>query len=89
VLLATVAAWAGLKIEPENKQMYEQAIPLLEKALRSERELARLEAAVTLGEIGADASGSLPLLELVAEDDPSSSVRSAATAAVAKISSDR
>jgi HEAT repeat protein len=89
VLLATVTAWAGLQIEPENKQLYEQAIPLLEKALRSERELARLEAAVTLGEIGADASGSLPLLELVAEDDPARSVRSAAAAAVAKISSDR
>ena len=85
VLLATVAAWAGLRIEPENKTLYEQAIPLLEKALRSERELARLEAAVTLGEIGSDAATSVPLLELVSEDDPSRSVRSAAAAAVKKI----
>ena len=85
VLLATVAAWAGLKIEPENKELYEQAIPLLEKALRSERELARLEAAVTLGEIGGDAATSVPLLELVSEDDPSRPVRNAAAAAVKKI----
>ncbi len=85
VLLATVAAWAGLRIEPENKELYEQAIPLLEKALRSERELARLEAAVTLGDIGGDAATSVPLLELVSEDDPSRSVRDAAAAAVKKI----
>lgn len=85
VLLATVAAWAGLKIEPENKELYGQAIPLLEKALRSERELARLEAAVTLGEIGAAAATSVPLLELVSEDDPSRSVRSAAAEAIKKI----
>ena len=85
VLLATVAAWAGLRIDPGNKQRYEQAIPMLEKALRSERELARLEAAVALGEIGADAAASVPLLELVSEDDPSRSVRSAAAAAVEKI----
>lgn len=85
VLLATVAAWAGLKVEPENREQYEQAIPLLEKALQSERELARLEAAVALGDIGGDAAGSLPILELVSEDDPSRSVRSAAAAAVKKI----
>jgi len=85
VLLATVAAWAGLKIEPKNKDLYGQAIPLLEKALRSERELARLEAAVTLGEIGAAAASSVPLLELVSEDDPSRSVRSAAADAIKKI----
>lgn len=86
VLLATVAAWAGLKIEPENRKLYEQAIPLLEKALRSERELARLEAAVALGEIGPDASGSVPLLELVREDDPSRTVRAAAAHAIDMIS---
>lgn len=85
VLLATVAAWAGLQVEPENREQYEQAIPLLEKALQSERELARLEAAVALGDIGGDAAGALPILELVSEDDPSRSVRSAAAAAVTKI----
>lgn len=85
VLLATVAAWAGLQVEPENREQYEQAIPLLEKALQSERELARLEAAVALGDIGADAAGALPILELVREDDPSRTVRSAAATAVKKI----
>lgn len=85
VLQATVAAWAGLQVEPENREQYEQAIPLLEKALQSERELARVEAAVALGDIGGDAAGSLPILELVSEDDPSRTVRSAAAAAVKKI----
>jgi HEAT repeat protein len=85
VLLATVSAWAGLRIDPGNKERYEQAIPLLEKALRSERELARLEAAVALGDMGADAADTLPLLELVSEDDPSRTVRAAAAAAVVKI----
>ena len=84
-MLATVSAWAGLRIDPGNKERYEQAIPLLEKALRSERELARLEAAVALGDMGADAADTLPLLELVSEDDPSRTVRAAAAAAVVKI----
>lgn len=85
ILLATVAAWAGLRVEPDNRAQYEQAIPLLEKALQSDRELARLEAAVALGEIGAHAAGSLPLLQLVSEDDPSREVRAAAAAAAGKI----
>jgi HEAT repeat protein len=86
-LLATVATWAGLRIEPGNRELYEQAIPLLEKALRSERELARLEAAVALGEIGGDAAGSVPLLELVSEDDPVRAVREAAANAIKQIGS--
>jgi HEAT repeat protein len=63
------------------------AIPLLRRALRDERDLARLEAAVALGDIGAAASTAIPILELVAEDDPIKSVRAAAAAALSKIKS--
>ena len=43
-LLATVAVWAALKMEPEDASLVERAVPLLRRALRAEDELARLEA---------------------------------------------
>lgn len=85
-LLATVAVWAALKIDPADISLFEKAVPRLRKALRSEQEMARLEAAVALGDIGPQATSALPLLELVAEDDPLPSVRQAAEQAIAKIS---
>jgi HEAT repeat protein len=84
-LMATVAAWAALKIKPGDAVVVERAIPLLRRALRGERDIARLEAAVALGDIGPAASSAVPILELVAEDDPVKSVRAAAAAALAKI----
>jgi HEAT repeat protein len=84
-IMATVATWAVLKIQPEDATLVEQAIPLLRRALRGERDLARLEAAVSLGDIGPAARSAIPLLELVAEDDPVKAVRTAAAAALAKI----
>jgi len=84
-LLATVATWATMKVEPEDRSLFDSAVPLLRKAIRGERELVRLEAAVALGDIGAAAVKAIPILELVSEEDPSSSVRSAAAAALAKI----
>jgi HEAT repeat protein len=86
-LMATVAAWAALKVKPGDPVLVEKAIPLLRRALRDERDLARLEAAVALGDIGAAASTAIPILELVAEDDPIKSVRAAAAAALSKIKS--
>ena len=47
--------------------------------------MVRLEAAVSLGDIGAAASSAVPLLELVAEEDAVPAVRAAAAAALAKI----
>lgn len=85
-LLATVAAWAALKISPDDTAMIETAIPLLRRALRADREPVRLEAAISLGEIGPAAATALPILELVSEEDPSKSVRQAADEAVRKIS---
>jgi HEAT repeat protein len=77
--------WASLKINPEDRSLLDQAVPALRKALRAEREIVRLEAAVALGEIGAAAAPTIPMLELVSEEDPSKPVRAAAAAALVKI----
>ena len=84
-LMASVAVWALLKIEPENKAQVAAAVPVLRKALRGERDLARLEAATALGELGGAAASAVPILELVSEDDPLAAVRRAAAAALEKI----
>ena len=84
-LMATVAVWALLKIEPTNAARFEKAVPLLRTALRGDREMVRLEAAVSLGDIGPKAATAIPILELVAEDDPVDAVRAAAKAALDRI----
>lgn len=84
-MLATMASWALLKIEPGNPAHFEAAIPRLRKALRAERETVRIEAARALGEIGYPASSAIPMLELLAEDDPSPAVRAAAAEALPKL----
>ena len=84
-LLATVAVWAALKIEPGETALFDRAIPLLRRALASDREIVRLEAAVSLGEIGPAAKTAIPMLEMVAEDDPAKAVRAAAAAAVKRV----
>lgn len=81
-LLATVSAWAALQIKPGDADLFAAAVPKLRRALQQERELVRLEAAIALGEIGPAAAPALPMLELLAEDDPSGKVRAAAEAAV-------
>ena len=84
-VLSTVALWASLKITPEDSSLFDQAIPAFRKAVRAEREIVRLEAAVALGEIGTAAASAIPILELVSEEDSSKLVRAAAAAALAKI----
>lgn len=84
-LMATVAVWAALKIRPDDAKLFEAAVPKLRQALRDDKELVRLEAAVALGEIGAPARSALPLLELLAEEDPARTVRGAAAEAVGRI----
>jgi HEAT repeat protein len=84
-LMATVAVWAALKIEPGNTEFFETAMPRLRKALKAESDLARLEAAVALGEIGPHAKTAVPILEVVEEDDPVRAVRAAAAEALRKI----
>jgi HEAT repeat protein len=82
---ATVAIWAAVKIDPQDASLFASAVPLLERALGSDRELARYEAAVALGDMGAAAAAAAPLLEVVAADDPSRTVREAAAAALGRI----
>ncbi len=84
-LMATVAIWAVLKIKPDDAALFETAVPKLRHALKHEQDLVRLEAAVALGEIGPRAETALPMLELLAEEDPSPNVRAAATAATRQI----
>ena len=84
-LMATVAIWAALKVAPQDKSLFERAVPLLRRALRGDREMVRLEAAVALGDIGPAAATAIPMLELVAEDDPVKGVRNAAAEALKKI----
>jgi HEAT repeat protein len=84
-LMATVAVWALLKIEPGKSEHFAAAMPRLRKALQAKSDLARLEAAVALGEIGSAAQTAVPMLELVQEDDPVRAVRAAAAEALAKI----
>lgn len=84
-MMATVAIWAALKVAPEDKLLFERAVPLLRRALRGDREMVRLEAAVALGDIGPAAATAIPMLELVAEDDPVKPVRAAAAEALKKI----
>ena len=84
-LMATVATWASLKIEPGNTALFQAAVPLLRKALRGGEELVRMEAAVALGDIGAAAADAVPILELVSEEDPAVAVRGAAKRALEQI----
>lgn len=84
-LMATVAIWAALRIKPDDATLFASAIPKLRRALRDDSELVRLEAAVALGDIGPAAAAAIPILELVAEDDPAKQVRQAAAEALTKI----
>lgn len=84
-MMATVAVWAALQVKPGDASLFETAIPRLRRALRADRELARLEAAVALGDIGPAAASAIPILELVSEDDPVKRVRDAAAEALGKI----
>jgi HEAT repeat protein len=84
-VLATVSIWATLKVDPQDQSLHEHAVSVLRKALRAEREIVRLEAAVTLGDIGAAAASAIPLLELVSEEDGSRQVRAAAANALKKL----
>ena len=81
----SVAAWALLKITPDDQKLIAEAVPLLRRALRSERDLVRLEAVSALADLGAAAASAVPMLELMSEDDPLPAIRKAAAAAAARI----
>ena len=79
------AAWAMVRIRPHNESIVTHAVPLLTQALGSDRERVRVEAAITLGDIGEAAKPSLPALKEAALQDKSPAVRAAAEEAIKKI----
>jgi HEAT repeat protein len=83
-LLRLTAIWAVLRIGPRTPEMTKSALPILAEALKHSREFVRLEAAMTLGDLGQGANEAIPALE-AARSDPSAAVRSAADAAIKKI----
>lgn len=78
------AVWAMVRLDPGRPEVAETAVPLLTEALKSEREIVRIEAASTLGELGKLASPALPALKKALED-PSPAVKEAAQAAIDRI----
>lgn len=85
-LIRLTAVWALLQIGPRSDDLVKMALPLLSAGLKSQQELVRIEAAMSLGELGKAAATALPALE-AAGNDPSSSVRGAASDAIKKIKS--
>lgn len=83
-LLRLMAICAILRIDPVASDLVKTAQPILAEGLKHGREYVRVEAAMTLGEMGPLAKESLPALETAARDS-SRAVRSAATAAIKKI----
>jgi HEAT repeat protein len=78
------AVWAMTRIDPGRPEVVTAAVPLLTRALQSDRDLVRTEAAATLGEIGAPAKAALPALKQ-ALNDRSAAVQDAARQAIQRI----
>lgn len=83
-LVRLMAVCAILRIGPVTGHLVETALPVLTEGLKSQREYVRVEAAMTLGELGPQGQAALPALQTAATDS-STAVRSAATAAIQKI----
>jgi HEAT repeat protein len=83
-LTKLTAVTALLKIEPQNAEHVRLAVPVLIDALKDGHEFVRVEAAMTLGDLGKPAASALPALE-GALRDRSSAVRGAADEALKKI----
>ncbi len=82
VQLASVRAL--LEIQPGQRDLLGIAAPLLVKALNSDREMVRAEAAAALGEMGSTAKNAIPRIRKLLEDD-SDVVRQAAAEALQKL----
>ena len=79
------SVWALRKIGPKTDELVKDAVPVLAAGLKNPRDFVRIEAAMALGDMGKAATDALPSLE-AARRDPSAAVRSAAQAAIEKIS---
>jgi HEAT repeat protein len=76
--------WAMLQIGVMDDDLKRTAVPLLANALSNEREFVRIEAAMSLGNLGKASTPALPQLEKALQD-PSPDVRSAAAEAIQQI----
>jgi len=83
-LVKMTAVWALLQIGPRTDELVKAALPLLSAGLSSQREMVRVDAAMSLGQLGKAAAPALPALEKSLQD-PSGNVRSAASAAIKSI----
>jgi len=85
--LKMASVWALLHIQPEDKPLKVAAVPLLVAALKdAETDLAKEEAAIALGAIGAPTANlAIPELENLAKESQSPAVREAAEAALKKL----
>lgn len=81
-LVATLGVWSALQIDPGSEQLRTRAVPLLTRALKDSHDLVRLEASIALGEIGQPSHEAIEMLEILADDDPVPTVRSAAAEAL-------
>jgi len=85
--LKAASVWALLHIQPEDKPLKVAAVPLLIAGLKdAQTDLAKEEAAITLGNIGAPtANAAIPELEKLAKESESPKVREAAEGALKKL----
>jgi HEAT repeat protein len=80
--LAMASVWALLEIQPGDKELIEQAVPLLIKGLSHENELVRIESARALGDLGPAAKSAAEALEGI---EGSEALKAAADEALKKI----
>jgi HEAT repeat protein len=83
-LVKMTAVWALLQIGPRTDELVKTALPVLSAGLTSQQEMVRVDAAMSLGQLGKAAASALPALEKSLQD-PSGNVRSAASAAIKSI----
>jgi HEAT repeat protein len=81
------AAWALVRIAPENAKIAEALVPKLSKSLSNADEIVRLESAAALGELGAAAKGAAKELEQTSKNDSSEAVRATAAEALQQVQS--
>jgi HEAT repeat protein len=82
--LQFASIWAMLQIHVDKSELAEVAVPMLIDALDDERAHIRVEAAYSLGELGAAAKSSIAALEKAMDDD-NPAVRIAVAEALEKI----
>jgi HEAT repeat protein len=77
--------WALIEIGPISKELADYAVPLLTEALQYDQVYVRVEAAMSLGDLGKFATSAIPTLDNTAKADGSEAVRKAAADAIMRI----